>query len=171
MGLVRVLVTGGTFDKVYNPVSESLEFTETHVPEMLRVGRVAADVKVEVLMLIDSLHMTGQDRENIRKRCLASIEDRLVITHGTGTMLETAALLGRDEGLARKTMVLAGAALPYSVAESDALFNFAGAYYAALCLAPGVYITMNWLVLPWNNAGKNAEKCSFEAANPFAKQT
>ena len=157
---LRVLVTGGTFDKVYNPITEKLEFADTHVHEMLRFGRVTVKVEVEKLMLKDSLYMTDADRQLILDRCTSSLEDKLLIVHGTGTMVETAKKLGQN--LEAKTAVLIGAMVPYSVSNSDAVFNFAFAYGLALYLPIGVYIAMNGRALNWNNVRKNPQTGEFE---------
>lgn len=157
---VRIFVTGGTIDKVYNPITEKLEFTEAHAYEILSASRVKAKVAVDVLMLKDSLYMTEADRQLILERCKGCLEDRILITHGTGSMVETAQKLG--ENLEGKTITLTGAMIPYSINKSDAVFNFAGAYYAALALPSGVYICMNGMVFPWNNVRKNTEKGHFE---------
>lgn len=157
---LRVLVTGGTFDKVYNPVTEKLEFTDTHVPEILKLGKTMAKVSVEKLMLKDSLYMSEADRQLILERCKGSLEDRLLIIHGTGTMVETAQKLGQN--LESKTVVLTGAMTPYTISESDAVFNFAFAYSLALYLPAGVYIAMNGQRFHWNNVRKNTELGEFE---------
>src|SRR5579885_953023 len=103
---IRILVTGGTFDKEYNELTGELFFRKTHVPDMLRLGRCRLSVRVETLMLMDSLQMTAQDRAAIRDRCAASPERRIVITHGTDTMELTAAVLGKAR--LPKTVVLTG---------------------------------------------------------------
>lgn len=157
---LRVLITGGTIDKVYNPVTEKLEFIETHVPEILRLGKVTAKVEVERLMLKDSLYMTNSDRQLILERCKGSLEDRLLIIHGTGTMVKTAQRLGQN--LEGKTVVLTGAMTPYTISGSDAVFNFAFAYGLALYLPVGVYITMNGRRFYWNNVRKNTKLGEFE---------
>ncbi len=157
---LRILATGGTFDKVYNPVTEKLEFTETHVPEILRLGRVTAKVEVERLMLKDSLYMTNSERQLILERCKGCLEDRLLIIHGTGKMVETAQVLGQN--LEGKTAVLSGAMVPFTVHESDAVFNFGVAYGAALALPTGVYIAMNGRIFYWNSVRKNTELGHFE---------
>ncbi|MBI4440393.1 asparaginase [Candidatus Woesearchaeota archaeon] len=162
MGL-KIFATGGTFDKVYNPLTEELEFTETHIPEILKLGRYRNSVDVETLMLKDSLHMDCTDRGYILSRCQSSLEDGIVITHGTGTMVETAKVLGENrQSLDGKTIVLTGAMVPYSVKDSDALFNFAFAYCAAQLLPGGVYIAMNGRNFDWDNIRKNTETGEFE---------
>src|SRR5918992_5209970 len=110
--MIRILVTGGTFDKEYDEIGGTLFFKETHVHEMLRLGRCRAPVTVETLMLVDSLHMTAADRARIAERCRSAPEDRIVITHGTDTMVETARALA--EAVSGKTIVLTGAMVPYA---------------------------------------------------------
>ncbi len=93
---IRLFVTGGTFDKEYNELNGQLYFEDTHVLEMLRMGRCLLDVEVRTLMMIDSLEMTGDDRQIIAGHCESASETRMVITHGTDTMSDTAAVLGRQ---------------------------------------------------------------------------
>src|SRR5215510_12657478 len=88
--MIRILVTGGTFDKRYDELRGALSFSETHLPEMLRLGRSRVDVAIETLMMIDSLDMTDADRARIVARCRDAAEGRILITHGTDTMVETA---------------------------------------------------------------------------------
>jgi L-asparaginase len=160
--MIRILVTGGTFDKEYDEIGGSLFFKETHVPEMLRLGRCRAPVTVETLMLVDSLHMTAGDRARIAERCLSSPEDRIVITHGTDTMVETAAALAK--AVSGKTIVLTGAMVPYAFGSSDGLFNLGSAISFVQVLDPGVYIAMNGTHFTWNNVKKNRESGTFEPA-------
>ncbi len=157
---LRILVTGGTFDKVYHPTLEQMTFEHSHVPEMIAQGKVTAQVAIEQLMLKDSLYMTDDDRQLILQKCRSSLEGRILVTHGTGTMVETAQLLGRN--ITEKTVVLTGAMVPYCVSGSDALFNFAGAFYAASLLPSGVYVAMNGEVVSWDNVRKNTDKSYFE---------
>src|SRR5690349_18933535 len=118
---IRIFVTGGTFDKEYNELTGELFFQETHVPDMLRLGRSHLDVAVETLMMIDSLQMTEADRQRILERCRECAEAHIVITHGTDTMEQTARVLG--PGITGKTVVLTGAMVPYTFGSSDGLFN------------------------------------------------
>lgn len=157
---LRILVTGGTFDKVYNPVTEKLEFTETSIHEILRIGRATAKVAVETLMLKDSLYMTDSDGQRILQRCQDCPEKKLLIVHGTGTMVETAMMLG--QGLKGKMAVLTGAMVPYRMRGSDAVFNFGCAFSAALALPVGVYIAMNGRIFRWNNVRKNTDLGHFD---------
>src|SRR5258708_20883550 len=157
--LVRVLVTGGTFDKEYNELNGSLFFRHTHVPEMLRLGRSRVAVAVETLMMIDSLEMTPADRARIAEACERAAETRILITHGTDTMVETAAVLAGDGDRLRsddattcvgKTIVLTGAMIPYAFGSSDGLFNLRSALSFVHALPAGAYITMNGRYFSWN---------------------
>src|SRR5437764_778784 len=118
---IRIFVTGGTFDKEYNELTGELFFQETHVPDMLRLGRSHLDVAVEMLMMIDSLQMTEEDRHRILDRCRECVETRIVITHGTDTMEQTAAVLGQS--IVGKTVVLTGAMVPYTMGSSEGMLN------------------------------------------------
>jgi L-asparaginase len=159
--MIAILVTGGTFDKRYNELSGTLTFKETHVPEMLRLGRSRVDVAVRQLMMIDSLEMTDADRRSIADACLASTESRIVITHGTDTMVETArTLAGVMDG---RTIVLTGAMVPYAFGSSDGLFNLGSALSFAQVLPPGVYIAMNGRAFRWDEVRKNRETGVFES--------
>lgn len=163
---VRLFVTGGTFDKEYDELNGRLFFQDTHVLEMLRLGRCLLDVEVRTLMMIDSLEMTGNDRGLIASHCQGAPEPRIVITHGTDTMTDTAAHLGRafEAGtLAGKTIVLTGAMIPYKFGSSDGLFNLGSALALVQTLPAGVYIAMNGRWFNWNQVRKNRERGIFEA--------
>src|SRR5262249_34899671 len=154
--MIRILVTGGTFDKRYDELNGALSFKETHLPEMLRLGRSRVDVAVETLMMIDSLDMTAADRARIVERCRDASEARIVITHGTDTMVETArALATAAPPLAKKTIVLTGAMVPYAFGSSDGLFNLGSALSFVQALDPGVYIAMNGRQFRWDQVRKN----------------
>ena len=157
---VRILVTGGTFDKEYDEITGKLYFKDTHMREILDLGRSKLQVKIRTLMLIDSLEMTDADRRLILENCRAVDEDQIVITHGTDTMTTTAQVLAKaDLG---KTIVLTGAMIPYKFGSSDGLFNFGGALAFAQALIPGVYIAMNGRVFDWDKVIKNKETGVFE---------
>jgi L-asparaginase len=160
---IRILVTGGTFDKEYNELTGELFFQETHLPDMLRLGRCRLDVAVETLLMIDSLQMTDVHRQSILDRCVAAPEQRIVITHGTDTMERTARLLGKQ--VSGKTIVLTGAMVPYTFGSSDGMFNLGTALAFVQTLAPGVYVAMNGRCFPWNRVRKNRDKGVFEAIN------
>ena len=157
---VRILVTGGTFDKEYNELAGTLFFQDTHLPEMLRLGRSRVEATVETLMMIDSLDMTDADRSRIVTACVRSPETRIVITHGTDTMVETARAVAH--GVRDKTVVLTGAMVPYAFGSSDGLFNLGSALSFAEVLPPGVYIAMNGQHFPWDRVRKNRETGVFE---------
>jgi L-asparaginase len=158
---IRILVTGGTFDKEYDELTGRLFFLETHVPEMLRRGRARLDLQIETIMMIDSLEMTDEGRARIVQRCRDSAERALVVTHGTDTMVETAATLA-DAHLANKTIVLTGAMVPYAFGSSDGLFNLGSALSFVQVLPAGVYIAMNGEHFLWNACRKNRETGVFE---------
>src|SRR5512133_2661115 len=157
---VRIFVTGGTFDKEYNELSGELFFQETHVGDMLRLGRSRLDLAVETLFMIDSLQMTDADRALILDRCRECPESKIVITHGTDTMENTAAVLG--QGLSGKTIVLTGAMVPYTFGSSDGMFNLGTALAFVQTLGPGVYIAMNGKYFTWNHVRKNRRAGVFE---------
>jgi len=158
---IRIIATGGTFDKEYNELNGELFFKDTHIGDMLKLGRSHLEVVIERLMMIDSLQMTEADRELILSRCREVPEERIVITHGTDTMSETAAVLGA--GLSGKTVVLTGAMVPYTFGSSDGIFNLGTALAFAQTLAPGVYVAMNGRYFPWNSVRKNRSKGVFES--------
>lgn len=158
---IRILVTGGTFDKEYDELHGRLYFKDTHVAEMLALGRSRVEVSVRTLMMVDSLDMTDADRQIILANCRQSDEPRIVITHGTDTMVQTAAVLA--EARLDKTIVLTGAMIPYAFGSSDGLFNLGSALSFAQVLTAGVYVAMNGKAFPWNGVRKNKQTGSFEA--------
>ena len=158
---IRILVTGGTFDKQYDELTGRLYFLETHVPEMLRLGRARLDLSIETVMMIDSLDMDTAGRARVVERCRASAEQSIVVTHGTDTMVETAHAIA-DAGLDGKTIVLTGAMVPYAFGSSDGLFNLGSALSFAQVLPPGVYIAMNGQHFAWDACRKNRETGVFE---------
>jgi L-asparaginase len=159
---IRIFVTGGTFDKAYNELTGELFFKDSHLPEMLKLGRSNLDVQVRTLMMIDSLRMTDDDRQIILQQCRNAPERRIAITHGTDTMVETAGVLAR--GIADKTVVLTGAMIPYKFGSSDGLFNLGSALAFAQTLPPGVYVAMNGRYFAWNRVRKNRKTGMFEEA-------
>lgn len=161
---LQILVTGGTFDKEYDERNGELVFRETHLPEMLARGRSLVETSVKTLMLIDSLEMTESDRETVVQNCLTSDANRIVITHGTDTMVETARVLAG--GTIDKTIVLTGAMIPCKIGESDGLFNLGCALAFAQTLPTGVYIVMGGTCFKWDNVRKNRSMGRFE--NVFA---
>jgi len=157
---MRIFITGGTFDKEYNELDGKLYFKDTHLPEMLKLGRCKVPVEIRALMLVDSLEMNDADRQIIVDQCRKCKEDRIVITHGTDTMEETAKVLG-GAGL-MKTIVLTGAMVPYKFGSSDGLFNLGSALAFTQTLPPGVYIAMNGRYFSWDNVKKNKKLGEFE---------
>jgi L-asparaginase len=157
---IKIVVTGGTFDKEYNPLNGQLYFNRTHVPEMLRLGRSRLHTHIKRVMMIDSLSMTEADRKKILDECRTSVEDKILITHGTDTMTETAKLLGQH--IKDKTIILTGAMIPYAFGSSDGLFNLGSALAFLQTLPPGVYISMNGKYFHWDNVRKNKEIGLFE---------
>jgi L-asparaginase len=157
---IRVLITGGTFDKEYDELSGRLFFKDTHLQEMLRLGRCRLDLHVRTVMMIDSLEMTDADRGVILEDCRQAAESQIVITHGTDTMVETAQVLGA--ALKKKTVVLTGAMVPWAFGSSDGLFNLGSALSFVQALPQGVYIAMNGRCFHWDNVRKNREKGFFE---------
>jgi L-asparaginase len=158
---IRILVTGGTFDKEYDELTGRLFFKDTHVPEMLERGRCRLDVAVETVMMIDSLELGDTGRARIVARARASGETALVITHGTDTMVETGRALA-DAGLPGKTIVLTGAMVPYAFGSSDGLFNLGSALSFVQVLPAGVYVAMNGQHFPWDAVRKNSVTGCFE---------
>jgi len=157
---IRILITGGTFDKEYDELAGRLYFKDSHVAEMLRLGRANLPLEIRTLMMVDSLEMTEDDRALIAEHVLNAPESRLVITHGTDTMVETAkALAARVRG---KTVVLTGAMVPYKFGSSDGLFNLGSALAFAQTLPPGVYIAMNGRYFPAGKVRKNRQTGMFE---------
>lgn len=157
---IRVLITGGTIDKEYNPVTGELTFAKSHLTNMLNQVRCRVKVVLEEIMLKDSLQMRNEDREEILKKCIDCPENRIIITHGTDTMVETAQILGKS--LKGKTVVLVGALIPYAFGASDALFNLGCAFSAVQTLPGGVYITMNGKIFHRDHVRKNRESGEFE---------
>ena len=159
---IRILVTGGTFDKEYDELTGRLFFRDTHVQEMLRRGRARLDLTVDTVMMIDSLEMDDSGRAAVVERCRAAAEQAIVITHGTDTMVETARALANG-GLTDKTIVLTGAMVPYAFGSSDGLFNLGSALSFVQVLPPGVYVAMNGRHFPWDAVRKNRDTGTFEA--------
>jgi L-asparaginase len=161
---IRILVTGGTFDKEYNERTGQLYFEDTHLDEMLRLGRSRVKVSIRTVMMIDSLEMTEADRALIVQNCIRATEKRIVITHGTDTMTETAAAIAG--AISGKTVVLTGAMIPWAFGSSDGLFNLGSALSFVQVLPPGVFIAMNGKWFPWDRVRKNRERGEFEEISP-----
>jgi L-asparaginase len=157
---IRIFITGGTFDKEYNELNGELYFKNSHVQNMLDLGRSRLDLNFRTLMLIDSCDMSDEDRELILKNCEKAPEKKIIITHGTDTMAETAKLLGNS--IKDKTIILTGAMTPYTFGSSDGLFNLGSAIAFVQTLPAGVYVAMNGRYFKWNNVRKNMKIGEFE---------
>ncbi|MEI6832990.1 MAG: asparaginase domain-containing protein [bacterium] len=157
---IRVFVTGGTFDKEYNEIDGTLFFKDSHINELLALGRCKQDVISTTLMMVDSLEMNDGDRQTILDNCRRCQDNQIIITHGTDTMVETAKVLGQAN--LPKTIVLTGAMIPFKFGSSDGLFNMGCAIGFVQALQPGVYVAMNGRVFNWDNVRKNRKRGEFE---------
>jgi L-asparaginase len=157
---IKIFVTGGTFDKEYDEIEGKLFFRDTHLPEMLKLGHCKVELDIRTLMLIDSINMKDTDRAIIMQNCRNAEEERIVITHGTDTMVETARLLGA--AIKDKTIVLTGAMIPYRFGSSDGLFNLGSALAFVQTLPHGVYVAMNGRFFTYDNVVKNKQLGMFE---------
>jgi L-asparaginase len=157
---IKIFVTGGTFDKEYDEIEGKLFFRDTHLPEMLKLGHCKVDLDIRTLMMLDSTSMKDQDRAIIVENCRSAEEDKIVITHGTDTMVETAKRLG--ETIKDKTIVLTGAMIPYRFGSSDGLFNLGSALAFVQSLPHGVYVSMNGRFFTYDNVMKNKRLGEFE---------
>ena len=160
MERIQIIITGGTFDKKYNELNGELHFKETHLHEMLQLGRSRLSIEINPLMLIDSLQMSHSHREEILAACANAAAERILITHGTDTMVETATFLAKER--LQKTIVLTGAMIPYQFGSSDGLFNLGSSLAFVQTLPVGVYISMNGKYFSWNNVRKNTNMGEFE---------
>lgn len=150
---LRIIATGGTFDKHYNELNGTLGFADSHLPAAIARARITVPVELELLPLLDSLDMADPDRARVLAACQAAPEKAIVIVHGTDTMQETAAVLG--PAALDKTIVFTGAMIPYEIDNSDALFNLGFACGVAQALPPGAYVAMNGRIFAWDNVQKN----------------
>jgi len=157
---IRIFITGGTFDKEYNELNGQLYFKDTHLSDLLEMGRNKAEVEIRTLMMIDSLEMTEEDRQLIVYQCNSCDESQIVITHGTDTMAETAQVIAQQ--VKDKTVILTGAMIPIKFGSSDGLFNLGSALAFAQTLPAGVYVAMNGRYFNWNNVRKNRQTGVFE---------
>ncbi|HNR17775.1 MAG TPA: asparaginase domain-containing protein, partial [Chitinophagaceae bacterium] len=157
---IRIFITGGTFDKEYNEITGQLYFNDTHMHDLLEMGRNKVPVEIRTLMMIDSLEMTAEDRELIVHQCNNCDEDRIVITHGTDTMADTAKVLVQK--VKNKTVILTGAMIPIKFGSSDGLFNLGSALAFAQTLSAGVYVAMNGRYFTADNVRKNKQTGMFE---------
>ena len=161
---IKIFVTGGTFDKEYNEINGELYFKNTHIQELLALGRSSIKVDITTLMMVDSLDMKIDDRELIAKECIKSDKDKIIITHGTDTMVDTAKVLAKQ--VFDKTIVLTGALIPYKFGSSDGLFNLGSALSFVQTLPLGIYIAMNGRHFTWDNCRKNKKTGKFEKLVP-----
>ena len=160
---IKIFTTGGTFDKEFNEIDGTLHFNQTHIREILDLGRCRLNIEIESLMMIDSLDMNESHRAEILNKCVNSKFNRIIITHGTDTLEETAQLLGSE--IKNKTIIITGAMIPYKFGSSDGLFNFGSALSFVQCLNPGVYVAMNGVYFQYNNVRKNKKLGVFETIN------
>jgi len=159
---LRIIATGGTFDKHYNELNGVLGFADSHLPEVIKRARITVPIELEVVSMLDSLDMQDADRQRVLAACQAASEQAIVIVHGTDTMRETAEVLG--PAMSDKTIVFTGAMIPYEIANSDALFNFGFACGVAQVLPPGVYVAMNGTIFTWDKVTKNRAAGVFQSA-------
>jgi len=157
---IKIFVTGGTFDKEYDEIKGVLFFKKTHLFEILKKGRCKLEIDIKTLMMIDSLDMTNKDRNIILEKCKKAKEDRILITHGTDKMVETAKVLASS--IKDKTVVLTGAMIPYKFGSSDGLFNIGSSLAFVQTLPYGVYVSMGGKYFHWDNVRKNKEAGKFE---------
>ncbi len=157
---IKILVTGGTFDKEYDEINGRLYFKNTHLPELIELGRCKLDIEVRTIMMIDSLDMTDEDRQTILDCCVKSTEEQIIITHGTDTMETTAKVLG--EAQLKKTIILTGALIPIKFGSSDGLFNLGSALAFVQTLPHGVYVAMQGKYFLWKNVRKDRSSGIFE---------
>jgi len=158
--MIKIFITGGTFDKEYDELEGKLFFKNTHLPEMLKLARCKLEIDVGTLMMIDSLDMTDADRKIILENCKKTKTDKILITHGTDTMVETALVLANS--VKDKTIILTGAMIPYKFGSSDGLFNLGSSLAFVQTLPYGVYISMNGKYFHWDNVRKNKQTGVFE---------
>jgi L-asparaginase len=159
--MIQVFVTGGTFDKEYNYLTGELYFKDTHLKEMFHLGRSEVDIDIKTLMMTDSLEMREEERAIIVYNCKKTPHNKILVTHGTDKMVETATLLAH-ENIEGKTIVLTGAMIPYAFGtSSDGFFNLGSALAFVQVLPPGIYVVMNGRYFSWNNVRKNRQTGTF----------
>ena len=157
---IKIFATGGTFDKEFNEINGELFFKETNLYQLLQLGRSQLNVKIETLMMVDSLKMTESEKNYIVDKCKKEKTNRIIITHGTDTMVNTAKLIAKN--IKDKTIILTGAMIPIKFGSSDGLFNLGSALSFIQVIEPGVYITMNGRYFKWDNVRKNKKLGIFE---------
>ena len=159
-GKIKIFITGGTFDKEYNELTGKLYFKNSHMYELLEMGRCRLDVDIETLMMVDSMEMSKTKRNYIVQKCIEEPIKQIIITHGTDTMVKTARMLANVVN--DRTIILTGAMIPVKFGSSDGLFNLGSALSFAQALPSGVYIAMNGQIFNWNNVRKNKKIGIFE---------
>ena len=160
--MIQVFVTGGTFDKEYNYLTGELYFKDTHLSEMFQLGRCGVEIDIRTLMMVDSLEMRDEDRALIIHSCTRTPANRILLTHGTDRMVQTARHLAEAD-IHGKTIVLTGAMIPYAFGtSSDGFFNLGSALAFAQILPPGVYVVMNGRYFEWDRVRKNRQTGTFE---------
>jgi L-asparaginase len=164
---IRVFATGGTFDKEYNELDGTLYFKDSHIKDLLALGRSKQDIITTTLMMVDSLEMNLSHRQLILDQCRTCPETQIIVTHGTDTMADTAKFLG--EAKLQKTIVLTGAMIPVKFGSSDGLFNMGCAIGFVQALNPGVYVAMNGRVFTWDNVQKDRKRGEFQELAPREK--
>ncbi len=158
---IQIFVTGGTFDKEYNYITGQLYFKDTHLHQMFERGRSTLDIDIKTLMMVDSLQMSEADREIIIYSCQKSVFDKIVLTHGTDTMVITATAIAKHN--IPKTIIITGAMIPYAFGNSsDGFFNLGSSLAFAQTLPHGVYIVMNGKYFRWDKVKKNTKTGYFE---------
>ena len=157
---IKIFITGGTFDKEYNELNGKLYFKNTHMYELLELGRCRLDVDIETLMMVDSIEMSTNERNYILQKCINESVDQIIVTHGTDTMVKTAQLLA--DSVKNKTIILTGAMIPVKFGSSDGLFNMGSALSFVQSLPYGVYIAMNGQIFNQENVRKNKTLGIFE---------
>ncbi len=161
--MIQIFVTGGTFDKEYNYITGELYFKDTHLQKMFELGRCNLSIDIKTLMMLDSMQMTDDDRLIIKHTCKKSMSNKIIITHGTDTMVVTATTLAEDQDLQDKTIVITGAMVPYAFGtSSDGFFNLGSAMAFVQTLPSGVYVVMNGRFFNWDNVKKNRQTGFFE---------
>ncbi|MBK6930401.1 MAG: asparaginase [Saprospirales bacterium] len=160
--MIQVFVTGGTFDKEYNYITGELYFKDTHLSEMFQRGRCEVKIDIKTLMMVDSLEMGEDEHSIIVYNCRKTDASRILITHGTDRMVDTARMLAAAK-IGGKTIVLTGAMIPYAFGmSSDGFFNLGSALAFVQALPPGVYVVMNGRYFHWDRVRKNKQTGTFE---------
>lgn len=158
---IKIMITGGTIDNLeYAAEKNAPKKQQSLIPQLLKQSRLNSDYNVEKILFKDSKFITDNDRESILKKCRNCKEDKIVITHGTMTMPQTAKFIGKFN--LKKTIVLVGSAIPANKGKSDALFNLGFALAAVQLLSHGVYVAMNGRIFQSNNVSKNLRTGYFE---------